>query len=133
MKNIEAVGKIVWLMGQSKAHQSHDIADLHRVILPPVALGQYRLWESDGFPVGFMSYALFNEQTEAGYLDGTRFIQPDDWAAGDRLWLVDFIAPFGGVREIVREGRNHLRDIFGKGVIGNARRSQKGKTWFAVT
>jgi hemolysin-activating ACP:hemolysin acyltransferase len=80
-----------------------------------------------------MSYALFNEETEAGYLDGTRFIQPDDWAAGDRLWLVDFIAPFGGVREIVREGRNHLRDIFGKGVIGNARRSQKGKTWFAVT
>jgi hemolysin-activating ACP:hemolysin acyltransferase len=58
MKNIEAVGKIVWLMGQSKVHQGHDIADIHRVILPPVALQQYRLWESDGFPVGFMSYAL---------------------------------------------------------------------------
>jgi len=55
MKNIEAVGKIVWLMGQSKAHRDHTIADIHRVILPPVALQQYRLWESDGFPVGFMT------------------------------------------------------------------------------
>ena len=108
MKNIEAVGKIVWLMGQSKAHQSHDIADLHRVILPPVALGQYRLWESDGFPVGFMSWALFNEEAEIGYLDGTRLIQPDDWNKGERLWLVDFIAPFGGVREILRDSRNHF-------------------------
>jgi hemolysin-activating ACP:hemolysin acyltransferase len=35
MKNIEAVGKIVWLMGQSKTHQAHDIADIHRVVLPP--------------------------------------------------------------------------------------------------
>lgn len=132
MKNIEAVGKIVWLMGQSKAHQGHDIADLHRVILPPVALQQYRLWEADGFPVGFMTWALFNEETEAGYLDGTRFIQPDDWAAGDRLWLIDFIAPFGGVREILRDSRNHFLATFGKGVTAGTRRSSRNKIWYAT-
>ena len=133
MKNIEAVGKIVWLMGQSKTHQAHDIADIHRVVLPPVALQQFRLWEHDGYPVGYMSWALFNEETEAGYLDGTRYIQPKDWDAGKNLWLIDFIAPFGGVREIVREGREHLRGIFGSGVIGQGRRSLKGKSWYAVT
>ena len=133
MKNIEAVGKIVWLMGQSEVHQALDIADIHRVVLPPVALGQYRLWEADGFPVGYMTWALFNEETEARSLDGTRYIQPNDWNARQNLWLVDFVVPFGNIREMVREGRDHLRDIFGKGVTGRARRSWKGKQWFAVT
>ena len=133
MKNIEAIGKIVWLMGQSQAHQAHDVADLHRVVLPPVAFQQYRIWETEDYPVGYMSYALFNEEAEAAFISNSRFMEPEDWKSGDRLWLVDFIAPFGGVREIVREGRSHLREIFGTGVVGNARRLHKGKTWFAVT
>jgi cytolysin-activating lysine-acyltransferase len=133
MKNIEAIGKIVWLMGQSKVHQAHDISDLHRVVLPPVALQQYRIWEADDYPVGYMSYALFNEEAETAFIHNLRFMEPEDWRSGEKLWLVDFIAPFGNVREIVREGRSHLRSLFGKGVLANARRLHKGKTWFAVT
>ena len=109
MKNIEAIGKIVWLMGQSKAHQAHDVADLHRVVLPPVAFQQYRIWETEDYPVGYMSYALFNEEAEAAFISNSRFMEPEDWKSGDRLWLVDFIAPFGSVREIVREGRSTAR------------------------
>jgi hemolysin-activating ACP:hemolysin acyltransferase len=62
------------------------IADLHRVILPPVALQQYRLWEADGFPVGFMSWALFNEEAES-WLSGrhTAYPGPMTGTAGDRL------------------------------------------------
>ena len=130
--SVEAVGKIIWLMGQSDAHRDHSVADLHRVILPPVALQQYRIWEHDGYPVGFMSCGLFDEETEAGYLNGTRLIQPDDWNKGEKLWLVDFIAPFGGVREILRDSRNHFIKMFGKGVVAGTRRSSRGKIWYAV-
>ena len=91
MKNTEAVGKITWLMGHSDQHCDWTVDDLHRLIIPPVALQQFRIWQVDEHPVGLMTWALFNEETEAGYLDGSRKIQPDDWNAGDRLWLVDFI------------------------------------------
>ena len=133
MKNIEAVGKITWLMGHSDQHCDWSVDDIHRLIIPPVALQQFRIWQVDEHPVGLMTWALFNEETEAGYLDGSRKIQPEDWNAGDRLWLVDFIAPYGNVREMVREGRDHLRSIFGKGVVGRANRLHRGKLWYAVT
>ena len=100
---------------------------------PPVALQQFRIWQVEHQPVGFVTWGLFNEETEAGYLAGSRKIQPDDWNAGDRLWLVDFIAPFGGVSQLVRVGRQHLRSVLGKGVLGRANREHRGKLWSAVT
>jgi len=133
MKNIEAVGKMTWLMGQSDEHENYTVADIHRLILPPVAAQQFRIWEVESHPVAFLTWAMLNEDAEQGYLDGTRKLQPDDWQAGKSLWLIDFIAPYGGVREIVREGRAHLRAIFGKGVIGRANRLHKGKLWCSVT
>lgn len=133
MKNTEAVGMMTWLMGQSEQHCNWTVDDIHRLILPPVALQQFRIWQVEHQPVGFVTWGLFNEETEAGYLSGSRKIQPDDWNAGDRLWLVDFIAPFGGVSQMVREGRQHLRSVLGKGVLGRANREHRGKLWFAVT
>ena len=133
MKNTEAVGMMTWLMGQSDQHCNWTIEDVHRLIIPPVALQQFRIWQVEHQPVGFVTWGLFNEETEAGYLAGSRKIQPDDWNAGDRLWLVDFIALFGGVSQMVREGRQHLRSVLGKGVLGRANRKHRGKLWYAVT
>ena len=133
MKNTEAVGMMTWLMGQSDQHCNWTIEDVHRLIIPPVALQQFRIWQVEHQPVGFVTWGLFNEETEAGYLAGSRKIQPDDWNAGDRLWLVDFIAPFGGVSQMVRGGRQHLRSVLGKGVLGRANRELRGKLWSAVT
>ncbi len=84
---------MTWLMGQSDQHCNWTIEDVHRLIIPPVALQQFRIWQVEHQPVGFVTWGLFNEETESGYLAGSRKIQPDDWNAGDRLWLVDFIAP----------------------------------------
>ena len=133
MKNTEAVGKITWLMGQSDEYCNYTVDDIHRLILPPIALQQFRIWEAEGNPVGFVTWAMLNEEAQQGYWDGTRRLQPDDWQAGNNLWLIDFLAPYGGVRQMVREGRDHLRSIFGQGVLGRANRISRGKGWFAVT
>ena len=133
MKNIEAVGKITWLMGQSDQHCSWTVDDIHRLVLPPIALQQFRIWEVESQPVGFLTWAMLDDEAEQGYLNGTRKLQPDDWQAGKNLWLIDFVAPHGGVMAMVREGREHLRSLFGKGVVGRANRLHKGKLWCSVT
>ena len=133
MKNTEAVGKMTFLMGQSDEYCSYTVDDIHRLILPPVALQQFRIWEVESHPVGFVTWAMLNEEAQQGYWDGTRLLQPDDWKAGENLWLIDFVAPYGGVRPMVREGRKHLRSILGEGVLGRANRISRGKGWFAVT
>mgnify|MGYP003149597405 FL=1 len=133
MKNTEAVGKMTFLMGQSEAHCNWTVDDIHRLILPPVALQQFRIWEVESHPVGFVTWAMLTDEAQQGYWDGTRLLQPDDWQAGENLWLIDFVAPYGGVRQMVREGRKHLRSVLGEGVLGRANRISRGKGWFAVT
>jgi len=133
MKNIEAVGMMTWLMGQSEQHCNWTVDDIHRLILPPVALQQFRIWQVEHQPVGFVTWGLFNEEIEQGYVKRTRKLQPDDWNAGDRLWVVDFIAPWGGVGQMVREGREHLRSVLGKGIECRGFRSRKGKQCFGLT
>ena len=38
--------------------------------------------------------------------NGRRKLKPHDWNEGDRPWLIDLVAPFGGGEEILA----HLRD-----------------------
>jgi|TARA_R110002020_G_scaffold48164_1_gene137362 cytolysin-activating lysine-acyltransferase len=133
MKNIEAVGKITWLMGQSDQHCSWTVDDIHRLVLPPIALQQFRIWEVESQPVGFMTWGFFTDEVEQGYLTGERKIQPDDWQEGDQAYVVDFVAPNGGVREMVREGRDYLGNQYGPKVIFKGWRKQKGKSWSAST
>lgn len=93
----------VWLMGQTATYQNYTVADLHRLLFPPISLEQYRVYYLDGRPHGFASWAFLTPEARDGYLERTRKLQPGDWNAGDELWFIDFIAPFGGVRAIVRD------------------------------
>ena len=66
MKNTEAVGKMTFLMGQSDNHCNWTVDDIHRLILPPVALQQFRIWEVESHPVGFVTWAMLNDEAQQG-------------------------------------------------------------------
>ena len=34
---------------------------------------------------------------------GTTKLRPQDWKSGDKLWVVEVIAPFGGAEEMVKD------------------------------
>lgn len=71
-------------------------------------LRQFRIYRKGKLPFAFVSWAYLTEEAEQGLIDGTRKLQPGDWNAGDRGWIVDFIAPFGGVDSVVRDLRHNL-------------------------
>tara|TARA_R110000744_G_scaffold298194_1_gene407861 strand:+ start:744 stop:1145 length:402 start_codon:yes stop_codon:yes gene_type:complete len=89
------------LMMYSDIHRKWSVGDLHRLIIPPISLGQFGFLRTGGKPVSLLTWAWLTKEAEKGYIEGTRKIQPKDWDAGDELWVVDFIAPFGRVREAV--------------------------------
>jgi len=95
MKLHTIIGEIINLMHFSQVHSGYTVADIGRVIVPPVLLDQYTLVRHDGRLVGYGSYALLSEEAETGFIAGTRKMVADDWKAGDRLWLMDVLAPFG--------------------------------------
>jgi len=95
MKLHTLIGEIVGLMHWSQTHSGYTVADIGRVIVPPVLLDQYTLVRHEGKVVGYGSYALLTLEAETGFIAGTRKMVAGDWKAGDRLWLMDVLAPFG--------------------------------------
>lgn len=102
----QVVGEVIELLTLSPYHVTWSIFDLQRLVIPPIRLGQYRLYRRKFKPVAFVSWAWLTENAENGYTTGTRLLQPEDWNSGDRLWFIDFVAPFGGVKRLVADLRN---------------------------
>ena len=106
----ERLGRIVALMAASEVYRTHTVADLDRVVRPCLALGQ--AWVT---PAAFGTWAWLNAEAEAGFAARTRRLRPGDLRSGDRLWILNFAAPFGGARAHVRAFRDYLVSRYGAG------------------
>lgn len=103
------LGELVWLLTQSPTHKHFALADLEWMIMPPLVLEQYRgfrgprpgagLQDPAGAdaaqqPLGYALWALLSPEAEAKLMAGHTRLRPDEWRTGDRLWLIDLVAPF---------------------------------------
>jgi cytolysin-activating lysine-acyltransferase len=52
-------------------------------------------------PVGLVTWARLAPQAEAQLVDGGGLPHERDWSSGDRVWIVDVVAPFGGSRPMI--------------------------------
>ncbi len=95
-------------MMQSPAHKHLFLTDLEWLVVPPVMLRQFRVFRKKGMPVAFASWAYLDEESETRFADNVRRLRPANWKAGDRLWLIDLIAPFGGGEQVLKELREKV-------------------------
>lgn len=102
------MGEIVWLMTQSPIHRKLSLADLEWLVMPPIVLGQYKLFRDENQkPIGVALWGYLNEQAEKK-LKKVGKLAPQDWGnnaaldaaaglvrrEGGTLWLIELIAPF---------------------------------------
>jgi cytolysin-activating lysine-acyltransferase len=102
-KTSEVLGEITWLMSQSPLHKQLFISDLEWLVMTPMMLQQFRLFYDQSKPVGVVLWASVSEEVEARLAAGNARMRPQDWKSGDRLWVVEVIAPFGKGEEMVRD------------------------------
>ena len=112
----EALGRITWLFSQSPLHKNLKIADLEWSVMPAILHEQFRIFSfgplpgledisSSDFPAGFSREGL--EQMPLGValwgnlsataeqkVETGKRLDHADWNSGDRLWLLELIAPF---------------------------------------
>ena len=103
--NAALLGQITWLMMRSPVHRHLFLADLEWLVTPPLMLKQFRLFRREKVPVAFVSWALLTDEAERRMVNGVWRLQPGDWKAGDRLWVVDVVAPYGGLDAITEDLR----------------------------
>ena len=96
------LGDVTWLLTRSPAHKHLFLADLEWLVLPALTARQFRLFVNDAKPYAYVSWAFLDEDGEARLLSGQPRLRPGDWRAGDRAWIIDIVAPFGGADGVAR-------------------------------
>jgi cytolysin-activating lysine-acyltransferase len=98
-----ALGEIVWLFSTSPAHRYLFLADLEWMVMPPILLGQFRLFRALERPAGLALWAYLSDEVEARLNAGIGKLKPEEWNCGPHLWLVELIAPLGGADEMLAD------------------------------
>ncbi len=89
-------GDFLFLAFRSHWHARMSVANLRSAFEPPIEFKQYRVFRFDGVPRGLLTWAWMSAEAERKYVSGA-LLDPEDWHSGDRLWLIDMIAPYRGL------------------------------------
>lgn len=103
LKRLPAMGPVIMLYMQSSHRRYQFISDLEWLLLPPLIAGQCKLYMKKEYPISFISWAFLDESTEKKMLQNGGKLRPEDWKSGDRLWIIDIVAPFGGVENMLKD------------------------------
>lgn len=117
------------LMQLSEYHRHYSEEDIRRLILGPLTNGKLLIqYDARSEPLAFCTYAFLSPEAEAGYMARTRKIQPMDFES-DRgtLWCIDFAAPHGGCRSIIRNMRIFFEETYGEGTKARIFRQKQNR------
>ena len=93
-ERLTAYGDAFFLSLRSDHHAAMNVANLRLALEPPLVNGQYRIFLFDEMPRGMLTWARLTREAEKRYVSGEA-LRPEDWTAGDRLCIIDMIAPVG--------------------------------------
>lgn len=103
------IGQITLLMLSSEVHRKYLIDDIGATFLPAIHLNQFRLYKNkDGDPIGLVTWAFLSNDLDKKYQNGTAQLKLEDWKSGDNGWIIDFIAPYGHARQIIKDLRQNI-------------------------
>lgn len=142
----EALGAAVWLWMHSPSHREMPLHTLSTLLLPAIKRRQFVLAAEAGRAVFYLSWANLSPEAERRYLQHHPLCMPEaDWDSGDRMWLLDWIAPFGHSMAMTRlltrqllanrlarylDHRGDQRGLKIKSFRGMAVLPEQARTWF---
>jgi cytolysin-activating lysine-acyltransferase len=101
------LGEMSWLLTQSLLHRALAIGDLEWLVMPALIHRQFYIFRDGDKPVGLALWARCNEVAEAklerGMLEPEHRLTLEEWTSGERIWLVDLVAPFANEANKHRE------------------------------
>ena len=118
-QRMKLLGSILHLMMHSPLHRMYPVSALEDRIIPSLLHNQFRYYEINGTPIGFVNWAWLSDELESQYCTGHHELALDEWVGGSHLWFPEFMAPFGHASAMVRDLR---KTIFQKGTPAKALR-----------
>lgn len=92
----EVLGAMTWLWILSDNCKNLTISDIALHVLPTIKNRQFAVFSQNSQPLGYISWANLDEQSEAKYVSSEPWIYThSNWNCGDRMWLINWFAPLG--------------------------------------
>ncbi|MBX9798745.1 MAG: toxin-activating lysine-acyltransferase [Burkholderiaceae bacterium] len=106
----EQYGFACYLMSVAPSHASRPIGSIATILYPAVQLNQIKFYFDDlGTPVGYIVWAYLADDVQQRYFQTGSFdLHLSEWNEGNSLWILDFVAPKGHLRYILRDLRDRL-------------------------
>jgi len=105
LSKLPILGPAIWLYARDPMKKFGFIGDIDGTVLPPVILDQCRLYTKEGIPFAFFTWAKVSDAVDERLRGGQPSIAPHEWQSGENLWMVDMVAPFGGLDDMFAELR----------------------------
>lgn len=105
LARLPILGPALWLYARDPVRRFLFVNDIDWAILPPVVLDQCRLYLRDSLPCAFFSWASVNGAVADRLRAGQLKLAPHEWKLGDDIWIIDAVAPFGQMDEMLLELR----------------------------
>jgi hemolysin-activating ACP:hemolysin acyltransferase len=106
------------LFNQSEAHRDYTVADLQTYLLLPAEYETIRVYYSGESPVGLVTWCWMTPENSQKFLDGKYHPSPQDHdhalSEGKELWGMEFIAPYGHTRQVMREIKKVCLEKYGE-------------------
>ncbi|GAB5349919.1 toxin-activating lysine-acyltransferase [Alteriqipengyuania sp. 357] len=101
------LGEMAWLLTQSPLHRAMQIGDIEWLCMPALLKQQFYLFRDGDQPVGLAMWAKCGPEAEkkleGGMIEPENRLTLEEWDSGERVWLVDLIAPFATNQNRQRE------------------------------
>lgn len=107
----------LYLFSQSDGHRHYTITEFLRYLVYPVLHSKIEIFYEDGKPVGLVTWCFLPEDIAEEFLADRYVLEEEDYIAtdGDQLWGIEFIAPFGHARQIMKSMRDKHFEVYGNG------------------
>jgi hemolysin-activating ACP:hemolysin acyltransferase len=98
--NTTLLGEVAWIMLRIDERRGLYLWDFARLVMPAIGLRQFRLYYDRTVPIAYVSWAFLSAEAETRFLADATTLRPEDWASGDRAYIVDFVAQQGAIAKI---------------------------------
>ena len=99
----QTVSQVLGAVRHCRSGMARRGCDKRKSVMTPVILQQFRMFYQDAppeqggrRPIGVILWGTVSPEIDAMLTQGTNRLRPQDWKSGDKAWVVEVIAPFGG-------------------------------------
>lgn len=118
---------VLKILADSPYHRNYSKAGIQRLIEAPI-LNKKALGQHDGHKLtSILTWAFLEPEQIEGYLNKTRKLEACYFEQTEgELWFIEFIAPYGNVKNIIREYQKEFSPLYPDIQFGKMFRRAKG-------